>query len=176
MLYYRTTGNPEILLANETLLLDALKKAPNQWPWLDNYNMMVYKDPGGPQDRGAHLDRPFAENNTGFIGSGTRLTRVALQKAKVTLSTLVMSGLATLPGYVSLLVLHSKRLATRKEQYMHSRTEYKMHNRMLPNLEAIHPCRWQPRSTSKTSTRRGGTLPCASKLHTYHTRRQTSMA
>ena len=45
--------------------------------------MMVYNDPGGPQDRGANLDRPFADNNTGFIGSGTRLRRAALQNAKV---------------------------------------------------------------------------------------------
>ena len=54
-------------------LLEALKKAPSVWPGLENYNMMVYKDPGGPRDRGAHLDKPFADDNTGFIGSGTQL-------------------------------------------------------------------------------------------------------
>ena len=68
------TGCPEVLLVNESLLLEALKKAPSVWPRLESYNMMVYNDPGDPQDRGAHLDKPFAEDNTGFIGSGTQLT------------------------------------------------------------------------------------------------------
>ena len=46
--------------------------------------MMVYNDPGGPQDRGAHLDKPTAEDNTGFIGLGTRLAAgEALNDAKV---------------------------------------------------------------------------------------------
>ena len=80
----RTTGCPEILLANETLLLEALKKAPSVWPWLLDYNMMVYGNQGGPQDRGTYLDSPYDENNTGFIGSGTLLTKPeALQDAKV---------------------------------------------------------------------------------------------
>ena len=49
MLQCRTTGNPEILLANETLLLEAIKKAPSKWPWLKDYNMVVYNNPGGPR-------------------------------------------------------------------------------------------------------------------------------
>lgn len=70
---------------NETLLLEALKKAPNKWDGLLDYNTLVYNDPGGPQDRGANLDSPFAENNTGFIGSGTWLRRTALHDAQVIL-------------------------------------------------------------------------------------------
>ena len=50
---------------------------------------MVYNDPGGPRDRGAHLDKPFAEDNTGFIGSGTQLTTgEALHHAQVIPSVL----------------------------------------------------------------------------------------
>ena len=71
------------MLANETLLLEAIKKAPSVWPWLKDYNMMVYNDPGGPRDRGAFLDVPFAENNTGFIGSGTVIRKKGLREAKV---------------------------------------------------------------------------------------------
>lgn len=71
------------MLANETLLQEAVKKAPSVWPWLQDYNMMVYNDPGGPQDRGALLDKPFAENNTGFIGSGTRIVWKGMREAQV---------------------------------------------------------------------------------------------
>lgn len=67
----RTTSNPEILLANQVLLAEA-KKAPTINPYLRDYNEVVYGNIGGAPDRGVLLDQPYADDNTGFIGSGAR--------------------------------------------------------------------------------------------------------
>lgn len=80
----RTTSNPEILLANQVLLAEAIKKAPTIYPELRDYNEVVYGNIGGAPDRGNLLDQPYAEDNTGFIGSGARPKREVLAQAKVT--------------------------------------------------------------------------------------------
>lgn len=81
----RTTTNPEILLVNQVLLTEAIKKAPTIWPNLRDYNQLVYGGSEGAPDRGNLLDQPYAEDNTGFIGSGARPKRAELGEAKVTI-------------------------------------------------------------------------------------------
>ncbi|CAL8471876.1 g11418 [Coccomyxa elongata] len=75
---FRTTSNPEILLANQVLLAEAIKKAPTVHPDLRDYNEVVYGNIGGAPDRGNQLDQPYAEDNTGFMGSGARPKRELL--------------------------------------------------------------------------------------------------
>ncbi|KAK9918436.1 hypothetical protein WJX75_004081 [Coccomyxa subellipsoidea] len=79
---FRTTANPEILLVNQVLLTEAIKKAPTIWPYLRDYNQLVYGSSEGAPDRGNLLDQPYAEDNTGFIGSGARPKTAELVKPR----------------------------------------------------------------------------------------------
>jgi len=79
----RTTGTLEILLVNQVLLGEALKKAPSVWPHLRDYNELVFGSSAGPIDRGKLLDKPYNEDNTGFLGSGMRVLRLKLPAVKV---------------------------------------------------------------------------------------------
>lgn len=87
---YRTTGNPEILLVNQVLLGEALKKAPSMWPHLRDYNELVFGSSAGPPDRGKLLDKPYDDDNTGFIGNGVRVLGRKLPAAKVFLWLVVV--------------------------------------------------------------------------------------
>ena len=53
------------------------------WPYLRAYNELVFGSSAGPPDRGKLLDKPYAEDNTGFIGSGMRVPREELPVAQV---------------------------------------------------------------------------------------------
>ncbi len=68
----RTTGNPEVLLVNQLLLMEAVRRAPTIWPFLKDYNELVFGSITVP-DRGRNLDVPFdPETHSGFLGSGRR--------------------------------------------------------------------------------------------------------
>ena len=78
----RTTSNPEILLVNQVLLGEAIKKVGSVWN-LKDYNELVFGSSAGPADRGKLLDKPYDEDNTGFIGSGMQVPRAKLAAAQV---------------------------------------------------------------------------------------------
>ncbi len=61
---------PEILLVNQVLLGESIKKAPCVWPHLRDYNELVHGSPAGVADRGKLLNVPYDADNTGFIGNG----------------------------------------------------------------------------------------------------------
>ncbi len=84
-MHYRTTGVPEILLVNQVLLGEAIKKAPSVWPHLRDYNELVHGSAAGVADRGKLLDKPYDADNTGFIGSGKHPKGAELEVAKVRL-------------------------------------------------------------------------------------------
>lgn len=74
-------------MVNQILLGEAMKKAPSVWPHLRDYNELVHGDAGGAPDRGKLLDKPYAADNTGFIGSGRRPIGQQLTAAKVLLES-----------------------------------------------------------------------------------------
>ena len=76
---------PEILLVNQVLLGEAIKKAPSVWPHLRDYNELVHGRAAGVADRGKLLDVPYDADNTGFIGNGRHPKGVDLEAAKVRL-------------------------------------------------------------------------------------------
>ena len=98
----RTTGNPEILLVNQVLLGEALKKAPSVWPHLRDYNELVYGSSAGPPDRGRWLDQPYDEDNTGFLGSGLLVATAKLPPAKVCAPNSTRSHLRSPQFYITL--------------------------------------------------------------------------
>jgi hypothetical protein len=74
---------PEILLVNQVLLGEAIKKAPSVWPYLRDYNELVHGSAAGVADRGRLLDVPYDVDNTGFIGNGRHPKGAELEAAKV---------------------------------------------------------------------------------------------